>query len=86
MTCQRPPGTRYIAELDGRIWCRCRCTPRRYIDMGLNVQCLCQTSPKPSTGRILDYVAQNRIPRAPSPPATPHFLWFPTLGITQRDA
>ena len=25
-----------------------------------------------------------RIPRAPSPPATPHFLWFPTLRIAQR--
>ena len=53
---------------------------------GLNVRCLCQRGPKPSTGRILRYVAQNRIPRAPSPPATPHFLWFPTLRIAQRDA
>ena len=49
---------------------------------GLNVRCLCQTSPKPRTGRILGYVARNRIPRAPSPPATPHFLWFPSLKIT----
>ena len=31
-------------------------------------------------------VAQNRIPRAPSPPATPHFLWFPSLTIAQRPA
>ena len=44
---------------------------------GLNVRHLCQTGPKPRTDRILGYVAQNRIPRAPSPPATPHFLWFP---------
>ena len=36
-------------------------------------------------GRILGYVAQNRILRAPSPPATPDFLWFPTLRIAQRD-
>ena len=42
-------------------------------------------TPKPSTGRILGYVAQIRIPRAPSPPATPHFLWFPSLRIAQRD-
>ena len=38
---------------------------------GLNVRFLCQTSPKPIMGRILGYVAQNRIPRAPSPPAPP---------------
>ena len=38
---------------------------------GLNVRRLCQTSPKPRTGHILGYVAQNRIPRAPNPPATP---------------
>ena len=53
---------------------------------GLNVRCLCQTSPKPRTGRILGSVAQNRIPRAPIPPATPHFLWFPSFRIAQRDA
>ena len=41
-------------------------------------------TPKPSTGRILGYVAQIRIPKAPSPPATPHCLWFPSLGIAQR--
>ena len=41
-------------------------------------------TPKPSTGRILGYVAQIRIPKAPSPPATPHFLWFPSLRIAQR--
>ena len=40
-------------------------------------------TPKPSTGRILGYVAQIRIPRAPSPPASPHFLWFPSLRIAQ---
>ena len=53
---------------------------------GLNVRCLCQTGPKPRTGRILGYVAQTRIPRAPIPPATPHFLWFPSLRIAQRAA
>ena len=41
-------------------------------------------TPKPSKGRILGYVAQIRIPKAPSPPATPHFLWFPSLRIAQR--
>ena len=41
-------------------------------------------TPKPSTGRILGYVAQIRIPKAPSPPASPHFLWFPSLRIAQR--
>ena len=44
---------------------------------------MCTYTPKPSTGRILGYVAQNPIPRAPSPPATPHFLWFPSLRIAQ---
>ena len=53
---------------------------------GLNVRCLCQTGLKPRTGRILGYVAQNRIPRAPIPPATPHFLWFANFTIAQRDA
>ena len=46
---------------------------------------MCTNPPKPSTGRILGSVAQNSIPRAPSPPATPHFLWFPSLRIAQRD-
>ena len=41
-------------------------------------------TPKPSTGRILGYVAQIRIPRAPSPPASPHFLWFPSIRIAPR--
>ena len=47
---------------------------------------MCTNTPKPSTGRILGYVAQIPIPRAPSPPATPHFFWFPPLGIAQTDA
>ena len=47
---------------------------------------ICTNPPKPSTDRILGYVAQNPIPRAPSPPATPHFLWFTPLGMAQRDA
>ena len=41
-------------------------------------------TPKPSTGRILGYVAQNPIPKAPSPPASPRFLWFPSLRIAQQ--
>ena len=52
---------------------------------GLTVRYLCPTRPKPRTGRILGYVAQNQVPRAPIPPATPHFLWFPSLRIAQRD-
>ena len=43
---------------------------------GPNVRCLSQRGPKPRTGRILGYVAQNQIPKAPSPPATPQFLLF----------
>ena len=46
---------------------------------------MCSNSPKPRTGRILGYVAQNPIPRGPSPPATPHFLWFPPLEIAQTN-
>ena len=48
-----------------------------------------QCAPTPrnqARGRILDYVAQIPVPRAPSPPATPHFVWFPSLRIAQRDA
>ena len=44
---------------------------------------MCTTTPKPSMGRILGYVAQIPIPRAPSPLATPHLLWFPSLRIAQ---
>ena len=43
-------------------------------------------SHKPRIGHIFGYMAQNVIPRAPSPPATPHFLWFPTLEFAQTDA
>ena len=43
-------------------------------------------SHKPRTGHIFGYMAQNAIPRAPSPPATPYFLWFPPLRIAQTDA
>ena len=43
-------------------------------------------SHKPRTGHIFGYMAQNAIPRAPTPPATPHFLWFPPLKIAQTDA
>ena len=46
---------------------------------------MCTNTPKPRTGRIFGYVAQKRISRAPSPPATLHFLWFPSLRIAQRD-
>ena len=41
---------------------------------------------KPRIGHIFGYMAQNAIPRAPTPPATPHFLWFPSLRIAQTDA
>ena len=44
------------------------------------------THPETKHKPYLGYVAQNRIPRAPSPPASPHFLWFPSLKIAQRDA
>ena len=47
---------------------------------------MCTDTPKPSMGRILGYVAQNPISRAPSPPATPRFLWFPSLKVAQREA
>ena len=53
---------------------------------GWNVRHFCQTGPKPRTGRILGYVAQNRIPGALIPPATPHFMRFPSRRIAQRDA
>ena len=33
-----------------------------------------------------DQHGSNAIPRAPNPPATPHFLWFPPLRIAQTDA
>ena len=52
---------------------------------GLTVRYLCPTHPKPRRRRILGYVAQNQVPRAPIPPATPHFLWFPSLTIAQQD-
>ena len=41
---------------------------------------------KPRIGHILGYMAQNAIPRAPTPPTTPHFLWFPPLRIAKTDA
>ena len=41
---------------------------------------------KPRIGHIFGYMAQNAIPRAPTPPATPHVLWFPPLRIAQTDA
>ena len=43
-------------------------------------------SHKSGRGHIFGYMAQNAIPRAPSPAATPHFLWFPPLRIAQTDA
>ena len=64
----------------------CPRNARKLANNGLNVRYLCQTGPKPRTGRILGYVAQNHIPRARGPPATPHFSWFPSLRIAQRDA
>ena len=82
-----------IATLNVRLDCRMTKSPLlpsnsticprngpKMAENGLNVRRLCQQAPKPRTGRILGYlVAQNRILRAPSPPATPHFLWFPSL-------
>ena len=53
------------------------------------LQILCRLaadSHKPRTGHIFGYMAENAILRAPSPPATPHFLWFPPLKIAQMDA
>ena len=38
-------------------------------------------SHKPRIGHIFGYMAQNAISRAPTPPATPHFMWFPPLRI-----
>ena len=43
-------------------------------------------SDKPRIGHILGYMAQDSIPRAPTPPATPHVLWLPPLKIAQADA
>ena len=57
---------------------------RKMTKNGLNVRYLFQTGPKPKTGHILGYVAQNRILRAPIPPVTPNFLWFPSCRIAQR--
>ena len=42
---------------------------------------LAANSHKPRIGHIFGYMAQNAIPRAPNPLATPHFLWFPPLRI-----
>ena len=53
---------------------------------GLNVRCLCQTGRTPRTGRILGHLPQNPIPRALTPRANPHFLWFASLQFDQRDA
>ena len=47
-------------------------------------QILCRlagNSHKPRIGHIFGYMAPNAIPRAPTPSATPHFLWFPSLTI-----
>ena len=42
--------------------------------------------PQTKTDHILGYVAQNAISRAPNPPATTHFWWFPALKIALTDA
>ena len=58
--------------------------PRREKN-GLNAHCLCQTAPKSRTGRILGYVAQNRVPRAPSAPTcNPPLLVVSKLQISPR--
>ena len=41
--------------------------------------------PKPKIGRISGLAAQNRIPRALFPRGTPHFWWFPPLGMAPTD-
>ena len=43
-------------------------------------------SHKPRIGHIFGYMARNAIPRAPIPPASLHFLWFPPRKIAQTDA
>ena len=43
-------------------------------------------SHKPRIGYMFGYMAPNAIPRAPTPTANPHFLWFPPLKIAQTDA
>ena len=43
-------------------------------------------SQKPRIGHIFGYMAQNAIPRAPTPPATLHLLCFLPLKIAQPDA
>ena len=48
--------------------------PKRRQKAPKSAQCA-PSPPKPSTGCILCYVAQNSIQRTPSPPATPHFSW-----------
>ena len=42
--------------------------------------------PQTKNRPYLGYMAQNAIPRAPNPPATPLVLWFPPLKIAQMDA
>ena len=39
---------------------------------------------KPIICHIFGYVAHNAILRAPTPPATPHFLWFPPSELPKR--
>ena len=51
-----------------------------------NLCTMAADSPKPKTDHILGYVAQNAISRAPNPPATTHFWWFPSLKIALTDA
>ena len=54
-------------------------TPQKDAKKPQNLHRLAGHSRKPKTGRISGCVAQNAIPRTPSPPATPHLLWFPPL-------
>ena len=58
----------------------CRNAPKRCHKATKCVQIRHQ-QPHTKRGRILGYMAQNAIPRAPNPCATPHFLWFPPLQI-----
>ena len=57
------------------------CSKKKRLKVAQIVHNLCQPAPKQRMGRILGYVAQIKNPRAPSPPTTPHFLWFPSLFV-----
>ena len=55
--------------------------PQKALKSPKNLCTLAADSPKPKTGNILGYAAQNTFSRAPNPHATTHFWWFPCLQI-----